>query len=205
MALPANGYVEVNGSGLFRGHLLGASGTFSGVWETDVLDVVDYINVRDGAVMAHLRVGPTIDLGGSLPDYYVAGTFPAYPDAYSMVSLRIPLNTWNVNFLTKVYVWRNGTVIYNAPWNDYTGQTTTHPVTGAPLIKELDPQYFEFIDILILDVPTTYIVYFDIGYANDAVHGVQRNVAVGGTNNSYEAMAAGSTPDLNCLFSYRRL
>ena len=205
MALPANGYVEVNGSGVFRGHLLAATGTFSGVFESDVVDVVDYINVRDGAIMAYVFCAPSLVVG--TPDYYVQGTLPAYPGHYSMVSLRIPLKTWNAGgYWTKIYIERNGVLIFQDLWLNQTGWTV-YPGGVPPVIQQagLEMQYFEFIDIPILSVPTTYKVYFEPNIVNDLSTGPKRTIAVGGDTNSYEAMLGGSTPVPNSMFGYRRL
>lgn len=53
MALPSNGYVEINDTNsIIRGTMAGANGTFSGVFSSQNVNVVENINIRDGAVTA---------------------------------------------------------------------------------------------------------------------------------------------------------
>lgn len=53
MALPSKGYIEINDTNsTLRGMMAGAGGTFSGTFSSINVDVVENINIRDGAVNA---------------------------------------------------------------------------------------------------------------------------------------------------------
>lgn len=53
MALPSNGYIEINDTNSeIRGMMAGAGGTFSGTFSSVNVDAVQNVNIRDGAVNA---------------------------------------------------------------------------------------------------------------------------------------------------------
>ena len=53
MTIPA-GWAEFNdATSVIRGRLVAATGTFSGTFSADVVDAVDTINIRDGAISAY--------------------------------------------------------------------------------------------------------------------------------------------------------
>lgn len=53
MALPSNGYIEINDTNsTIRGMMAGAGGTFSGTFSSVNVDAVQNVNIRDGAVNA---------------------------------------------------------------------------------------------------------------------------------------------------------
>lgn len=200
MPLPANGYLEVNGDGIFRGVVYAQTGTFSGKFESDAVDVVDYINIRDGAVTSYVMAAPQYNLSLT-PDYWVEATLAAYPGHDSLVSIVFPLAIYDRYM--DVVISRNGVEIYrgrnaheagyyryNALWVDhYFAQT--HAI--------------EFFDVHELATPTTYKVWFEpqTDVAGGAGNSIMDFAPRGINGRLALALFNGAIP--NIMFGSRRL
>jgi len=92
MSIPA-GWAEFNdATAVIRGRMVAASGTFSGTFSADVIDAVDTINIRNGAVSAHYGFG--FAKGSQTATF----TIPAQPHA-SVVDVIVPImiESWGDN------------------------------------------------------------------------------------------------------------
>lgn len=156
MALPANGYLEVNGDGIFRGVVYAQTGTFSGKFESDAVDVVDYINIRDGAVTSYVMAAPQVNLDLT-PDYWIEATLPAYPGHDSLVSIVFPLAIYD-RYLD-VVISRNGVEIYRGRNAHSAGYYRYNPLWVDYYFSETHA--IEFFDTVELATPTTYKVWFE--------------------------------------------
>ena len=127
MALPSNGYIEINDTNSkIRGMMAGAGGTFSGTFSSLNVDAVENINIKDGAVNAFY--------GFSFPrgSNSISFTVPHQPFA-RVVEITVPIEVYEYGksqgsgAVIKVY--KNG-VLFK--------QETIAPVIGAEIVTVND-------------------------------------------------------------------
>lgn len=111
MSIPA-GWAEFNdATAVIRGRMVAASGTFSGTFAADVIDAVDTINIRNGAVSAYYGFGFA---AGSQDATF---TIPAQPHA-SVVDIIAPImvesfgkSAYRTNMEGRAEVYRDGVLV----------------------------------------------------------------------------------------------
>ena len=162
MTLPS-GWAEFNSDAVFRGRMDAAGGTFSGVFSADAIEVIDTINVRDGAVSRDTIL--TIEAnsapassqpisGGTLKTYVKSFSVPPplFPGSY--LEIQIPFRMWaegrvNPNVGLPLSVKRNGVSIgsetlYVEGFSEYVDQGSDmehygHTVPFMMRILDMNP------------------------------------------------------------------
>lgn len=126
------GWAEFNdATAVFRGRMVGASGTFSGTFSADVIDAVDAINIRDGAVSAYY--GFSFAAGSREATF----TIPAQPHA-GVVDIIAPVSVHscgragknNSNF-AKASIYRDGVLVASDGLGLPTDSYATHNEDGS--------------------------------------------------------------------------
>lgn len=107
------GYAEFNdSSSKLRGILVAGEGTFSGNFSAQNINAISHINIRDGAVSAHL--------GFSFPSSArsIAFAVPGVPEA-SVADISVPLSVWCYGFTTgfvnvgNISLYKNGQLLHS--------------------------------------------------------------------------------------------
>lgn len=137
-----SGYAEFNdATSKIRGMMVAGKGTFSGTFSADNVNAISHINVRDGAVSAHL--------GFNFPSGSRTAAFAVPADKEtSIADITIPLDVWGEGSYpgaaATVKLSKNGVLIATAlislPLPQYADTIAGNPFAGfSQGIRFIDP------------------------------------------------------------------
>ena len=138
-----SGYAEFNdATSKIRGMMVAGKGTFSGTFSADNVDAISHINVRDGAISAHI--------GFNFPSTVRTAAFavPAQEET-SVADITIPISVWgegsSSGMAAQARLYKNGVLISTAlislPLPDVYDTLVDSPFAGMlQVLRFIDPE-----------------------------------------------------------------
>ncbi|UKL14935.1 hypothetical protein hairong_029 [Pseudomonas phage hairong] len=147
-----------------RGRMVGMTGTFSGTFKAEEVDIIDYANIRNGAVSAYSQFSRK-KLPGETAIQDM--TWVVAPSPFgTLVTFTIPLTIRGTGLgtVTKFFppwvtIWKNGQVIHDEAWRLQRG----------------DDSWFVSLRFVDFDVPRTEPVTYRILLQNGTVEKYSRD------------------------------